>query len=152
MALEMLWVHGIADLRKPSQYHLTNTLRKIAFLHRVFMLPCLVMQANGKPCFKKDAFGRLAEVFTPEEADLFGQISQVWQDWKQPPFWVRTVAGTAWPFRFNPLLYQMLSHKIIRKLPWFSRAKNIDWKIAADSMRTVADNVWERTIQKVDFV
>lgn len=143
LALEMLWRHGVADLLQ-APLAAMNTCRKIAFLHRVYLLPVLVFQAHGEPIFKRHAFERLDEVFTPAEVRVIRTASSVWEEWSPPPWYARAVIGSARVFRHNPLLYQAASHWIGRRLPWLSRAPDIDWPHLSTRMAAVAHDVWDR--------
>jgi hypothetical protein len=148
MSLEMLWKHGINDLNHIASGGLGDTLMKIAFLHRIFLLPCLVFQAQNRPCFKKKAFEQLAEIFSPEEISVFRKASGIWHGWQPPSMWTRMACRLAWPFRFNPLLYEVVSHNIGKKLPWFSRNPAIDWPNLAGEMGLIAGNIWQRILDE----
>lgn len=149
MALEMLWKHGVADLLETSDFKLENTLSRIAFLHRIFLFPCLVFQVYNKPCFKKDAFERLSELFLPEEIIIFQQASTIWSIWQSPPPYAKMAFHIAWPFRFNSLLYQAMTHKIGKKLPWFSNVPPVKWPTLMEEMRTIVEKVWQRILNDI---
>lgn len=146
MALEILWKHGIKDLITITSNDLNNTLRKIAFLHRVFLLPCLIFQAGNNPCFKRKAFEQLAEIFTLEEVNVIRQASSVWSTWEIPNLSARIACRMARPLRFNPLFYQKMSHKIGEKIQWFQSDSAADWPKLAENMRVVAGKAWQRAL------
>lgn len=144
LALEMLWQHGIADLLRGPEHHLKNTLTRILFLHRVYLLPCLVSQVAGQPLFKRDAFSALHELFREEEAAAIDRVADIWRRWRPPPRWMRTVSRCAAALRFNPLLYSETSHWIGSRLPWFQNVATSDWHEHVRDIQATARSVWQR--------
>lgn len=146
MALEMLWKHGVDDLLGNCDLSGGGTLRQIVFLHRVFLLPSLVFQAFNKPCFKKDSFERLSEIFSAEEIKVFESASKIWSEWQPPPQYIRRIFILTSLFKFNPLLHQVMTHKLGKRVAWFSRSSSLQWDNLAREMSTIAENVWQRTL------
>ncbi|MDF1760623.1 MAG: nucleotidyltransferase domain-containing protein [Coxiellaceae bacterium] len=151
MAMNLLWRDGVADLTQFSRLKRWNTLDKVAFLHRVYFLPCLVAQVCDSPCFKRNAFSRLQDFFTPEEADEILKVCEIWEHWNEPRFRTRVIARITTIARYNPILYQKLSLNLGKYLSWLENARSINFNERANKMSVVAQSVWDRVV-KLDQV
>lgn len=149
MALYQLWNHGIKDLLASPKSSKISVLRKVAFLHRVYLLPCLVAQAYGEPLFKKEAFYCLHRYFLDQEIQCINRISSFWEMWTPPDKLTLEVSKIAMLARFNPILYQKISHKVVNLLPWVNSTTQLAWEEEFFEMRTVAKNVWKRTVRDI---
>lgn len=145
-ALEMLWYHGIRDLSKASPIPDKGVTGQIAFLHRLYLLPCLVMQVYDNPNFKRAAFKDLDNYFTNEEVQFLIEASEVWENWTPPNITTRIAARLPYLVRFNPVLYQKLSLRIGAKLPWLMNAPQIDWFEFSVRAKSMSERVWRDAI------
>lgn len=142
IALNMLWNHGVKDLIDEIQIN-QKGISKILFLHRIYLLPCLVFQVLGRPAFKKDVFSNLSEFFTKDECELFFESSKIWRDWSKPKLLPRLIVRFAKILRYNPILYQKFSHIIGSKLTWVPDS-GMEWDSLSANFRNVSQDIWNR--------
>jgi len=149
LALEMLWKHGISDLLSVGTLQESGTLKKIIYLHRVYLLPCLVAQVYDKPQYKKTAFNHLDLYFGDKEIEVLQAVSKIWKNWQSPLLHVRFLAKIARIAKFNPFLYPKLSLEIGNRLPWLHNAPQLNWDDLSLKTKLLSERVWLSAVHEV---
>jgi hypothetical protein len=73
------------------------------------ILPALLSQVLGEPCYKRDSFARVRDLYEPAEWRIMDEVSEIRQQWRQtsPRFWASVAA-------LHPLVHALLVRRFGR--------------------------------------
>ena len=140
LALSMLWYHGVRDLIRHGEQLPQNNLRRVAFLHRVYLLPCMILQARGMALHKADLYADLPRWFDAEDVAFLERISEIWRLWKPAvqnvsPRWKTLVAA-------NPVLAQRSLRSWVNSRVSYPAFENQDWSSLTAAASRFAQKHW----------
>ncbi len=139
LALGMLWYHGVRDLLQHEKRPPETNMRRVAFLHRVYLLPCMILQARSLAVHKADLYAALARYFDAEDRAFLMRVSEIWQEWKPAmqarPWWASLVGA-------NPVLAQRTLRGWVNSNVSYPAFERRDWAALTAEASRFAQKHW----------